>query len=62
MNFTAICILILPSYTANSNKLRKQYTWKEKTKLEKGIIETIDWIKEDIDYFVKVSLDYLHKK
>ena len=49
-------------YTLNSNKLRKRYMWKEKTKLEEGIIETINWIKKDIDYFVKVSLDYLHKK
>lgn len=49
-------------YTLNSNKIRKKYSWSEKTNLETGIINTIDWIKNNFDYFKKASLNYKHKK
>jgi len=49
-------------YTLNSNKIRNRYAWSEKTDLNKGIFETIDWIKENINYFKKASLRYKHKK
>ena len=49
-------------YTLNSNKIRNRYLWSEKTDLSNGIFETIDWIKENINYFKKASLRYKHKK
>jgi dTDP-glucose 4,6-dehydratase len=49
-------------YTLNSNKIRKYYSWSEKTNLEDGIINTINWIKKNLNYFKKASLVYLHKK
>ena len=49
-------------YTLNSDKLRKIYSWSEKTKLDNGIKETINWIKKNINYFNKVPLNYIHKK
>ena len=49
-------------YTLNSNKIRNYYSWSEKTNLEDGIINTINWIKKNLNYFKKVSLKYSHKK
>ena len=49
-------------YTLNSNKLRKRYYWSEKTNLEDGIIKTIGWVKENINYFKKAPLKYIHTK
>ena len=49
-------------YTLNSNKIRNCYSWSENTNLEEGIIDTINWVKSNINYFKKSSLNYLHKK
>ena len=49
-------------YTLNSNKIRKKYSWSEKTNLEQGIINTIDWVKENFNYLKESSLNYIHKK
>lgn len=49
-------------YTLNSNKIRKHYLWSEKTNLENGIKDTIEWVKENFKYFQKASLNYKHKK
>ena len=49
-------------YTLNSSKIRNSYSWSEKTNLERGVKHTIKWIKENIKYFEKVSLNYKHKK
>ena len=49
-------------YTLNSNKIRKLYSWSEKTNLDEGILRTIDWAKKNINFFKKTSLKYIHKK
>ena len=49
-------------YTLNSNKIRNSYSWSEKTNLEDGIINTINWVKENFNYMKKSSLNYKHKK
>jgi dTDP-glucose 4,6-dehydratase len=49
-------------YTLNSNKIRNYYSWSEKTNLEDGITNTINWIKKNLNYFKKASLKYSHKK
>ena len=49
-------------YTLNSSKIRKKYSWSEKTNLEDGIINTINWVKENFNYLKKSSLNYTHKK
>ena len=49
-------------YTLNSNKIRNNYSWSEKTNLEEGIINTMNWIKKNLNYFKKASLKYSHKK
>ena len=49
-------------YTLNSSKVREHYSWSEKTDLNNGIIDTINWVKKNINYFKKVPLKYIHKK
>ena len=49
-------------YTLNSNKIRNYYSWSEKTNLEEGIINTMNWIKKNLNFFKKASLKYSHKK
>jgi len=49
-------------YTLDSKKIRNYYSWSEKIHLEKGIINTINWIKKNINYFKKVNLEYKHKR
>ena len=49
-------------YTLNSNKIRKLYSWSEQTDLISGIFDTIDWVKKNINYFKKATLQYKHKK
>ncbi len=49
-------------YTLNSKKIRNTYLWSEKTNLKQGIINTIKWVKENLNYFEKASLKYTHKK
>ena len=49
-------------YTLNSSKVRKRYSWLEKTSLDDGIIDTINWVKNNINYFKKTPLKYIHKK
>ena len=43
-------------------KSKKKYSWSDETELSKGIIETIKWIKKNINYFKKTTLNYIHKK
>ena len=49
-------------YILNSSKVRKNYSWSDETELNNGIIETIKWIKKNINYFKKTTLNYIHKK
>jgi dTDP-glucose 4,6-dehydratase len=49
-------------YTLNSNKIRNYYSWSEKTNLEEGLINTINWVTKNFNFFKKASLKYSHKK
>ena len=49
-------------YILNSNKIRKLYYWSEDNDLNNNIIKTINWVKKNINYFKKASLNYKHKK
>ena len=48
-------------YTLNSNKIRKFYSWSEKTSLENGIVETIKWIKKTLITLKKIFKIYTQK-
>ncbi len=50
------------AYKLNSKKLRKKLNWKPKTTLEKGIMETQKWVKDNFNLIRKLPLNYEHKK
>ncbi len=49
-------------YFLDASKITKDYNWRNKTSLEQGLIETIDWIKDNLDIINKLNLKYKHKK
>ena len=49
-------------YFLDTSKITKDYNWRNKTSLEQGLIETIDWIKDNLDIINKLNLKYKHKK
>ena len=49
-------------YLLNSSKVRKKYPGLKYTSLDDGIKETINWVKQNLKYLRKQSLNYKHKK
>ena len=49
-------------YFLDASKITEDYNWRNKTSLEQGLIETIDWIKNNLDIINKLNLKYKHKK
>ena len=50
------------SYMLDSKKLRDKLNWRDQTNLNKGIINTIAWAKNNLHVIKKMSLEYHHKK
>jgi dTDP-glucose 4,6-dehydratase len=48
-------------YLLNSNKLRKNYKWKDKCKIDEGIDKTIKWIEQHYRTLKNEKLEYSHK-
>ncbi len=49
------------SYTLSSKKIRDQYNWSDKTSLEDGIDQCIDWVKANFDTLSEQPLNYIHR-
>lgn len=49
-------------YFLDSSKIIREYKWKNKTSLESGLKETIDWIKSNSKVINNLKLSYKHKK
>lgn len=49
-------------YFLDSSKIIKEYKWKDKTSLENGLKETVDWIKSNSKIINTLKLNYKHKK
>ena len=49
------------SYQLSSFKLRKNIGWKNSINFQKGIEEVIDWVRDNLEYFIKLELRYVHK-
>ena len=50
------------AYLMDSTKSRLDLGWDTKFSFSDGIIETIDWVKENLDEINTMSLDYMHKE
>ncbi len=49
-------------YQMSSKKIRSELNWKDNVSIDTGILETINWINLNIDFFKKEPLIYRHKK
>lgn len=49
------------AYHLDSTKLRSELGWKDEVKLNQGIVECIDWVKEHFEVLSRQPQDYLHK-
>lgn len=49
------------SYLLDSDKLRKNFQWRDEISLNSGLDETIDWVKTYLPVFKNISWDYKHK-
>jgi len=50
------------SYKLSSKKIYKELGWKAHIKIQDGIIDTINWIKNDFNKLKRKKLEYIHKK
>ena len=48
-------------YAINSSKIRKQFRWKPKIVLDKGISSTIDWYLNNLEYFKTVKNKHIKR-
>tara|TARA_B100001063_G_C16769584_1_gene560779 strand:- start:2670 stop:3668 length:999 start_codon:yes stop_codon:yes gene_type:complete len=49
-------------YFLDTSKIINKYKWKNKTSLEQGLRDTINWIKNNLHIINKHELKYIHKK
>lgn len=49
------------TYLLDSTKIRSTFGWSDKTDLESGIAQTIQWIADSIATFKTLPWDYIHK-
>ena len=49
-------------YSLSSAKIKKEIRWSPKIKLKNGLIQTINWIEENIGILKKQPKKYIHKK
>lgn len=48
-------------YTLDCSKAEQKFGWMPEISLEKGLQETIDWVKENLDILKTMPMDYQHK-
>ena len=49
------------SYKLDSNKIRKELSWKEEISLDKGIDDTIAWVEKNFEKLRNEEKSYIHK-
>ena len=49
------------AYLLASNRAKEILHWEDKIGLEKGIEETISWVKDNLEILKKQPLSYMHK-
>ena len=50
------------AYLMSSKKAHSELQWSSQISLKEGILQTIEWAKENLDEINKLSLDYQHKE
>ena len=49
------------AYLLDSTKARETLGWKDQISLERGIEETIGWVRDNLEELKKQPFDYIHK-
>jgi dTDP-glucose 4,6-dehydratase len=50
------------AYLLDSNKLRKNFNWKDKINLDQGLIDTLSWVDNNIEILKSLPAEYIHKQ
>lgn len=50
------------AYILDSSKAIEELSWQSEINLDQGIMETINWVKENFDILKQQPLDYIHKE
>lgn len=50
------------AYLLDSNKLRNNFSWQDTINLEKGLIDTLSWIDNNLNTLKSLPADYIHKQ
>jgi dTDP-glucose 4,6-dehydratase len=49
-------------YFLASNKIRDELEWSPKVTLDQGLVDTIQWVRENANELSTMNLNYIHKK
>lgn len=49
------------AYLMDSSKARRELGWRDTMTFERGVDETIDWVRDNLDEIKQLPLDYIHK-
>ncbi len=49
-------------YAINSNKIRREIKWKNKTSISSGLLQTFIWYSKNLNFFKKISRRNITKR
>ena len=50
------------AYTIDSSKIREEFGWHPDVPLKEGLLQTINWVEDNLNAIVKQPLEYMHKE
>ncbi len=50
------------AYLLDSSSIREELNWEDKIKLSEGLNQTLDWVKENLEFLNNYTKEYSHKK
>ena len=49
-------------YSLNSNRIKREIKWKYKTRIDVGLLKTIDWYSKNLNFFKKIAKKNIIKR
>jgi dTDP-glucose 4,6-dehydratase len=49
-------------YAVNSNKIKREIKWKNKTSISSGLLKTFTWYSKNLNFFKKISRKNITKR
>ncbi len=50
------------AYLLDSSRIREELNWEDKIRLSEGLKQTLDWVKENLEFLNQYTKEYSHKK